>query len=121
MTLNLDVQADAVTNLYGVAFDLSYPSNLLRFDGVDEGPFLAAQGVSTELLSSASGGTLVIGATRLGNVAGVSGSGVLMTLRFTAVGTGNGTFDFSSNQAFNPAGNPLGGITWAGGSVRTQL
>jgi hypothetical protein len=120
-TLNLDVVADGVTNLYGVAFDLSYPANLLRFDGASEGPFLAATGLSTELLVDAAGGRLVVGATRLGAVGGAAGTGSLLTLRFTAVGSGTGTFAFSANQAFNPVGNPLGGITWAGGTVRTQL
>jgi hypothetical protein len=123
-TLVLEVMADQVTDLYGVAFDLSFPSNLLRFDGGDEGDFLsgpAGSGVGTSLQLTANGGVLVVGVTRLGDVPGRTGSGVLLTLRFTAIASGTGSFSFSANQAFDSDGDALGSVAWGGGSVRTQL
>ncbi|MCB1036380.1 MAG: hypothetical protein KDD47_21320 [Acidobacteria bacterium] len=122
-TLTLELRANNVEDLYGLAFDLSYPSALLRLDSATEGTWLSADGgVATSFLSNDStAGTLVVGLTRLGSVAGRTGSGTLLTLQFTAVGTGNGSLTFANNDYFDPNGVSVSGITWAGGSVQVQL
>lgn len=120
--LELEVRADAASDLYGLAFDLSYPSAQLRFDSFAEGNFLAGAGTSSSLQVVPSGdGRLVVGFTRLGASAGVSGSGVLLVLRFTAIGSGLGDLVFLRNRSFDPTGAQQSGVTWAGANVNVVL
>jgi hypothetical protein len=114
-TLILEVRAISVTDVYGVAFDLRYPSNLLQFVRATPGPMFEAGSVQA---AAAGEGNLVVGATRLGEVPGVTGSGTLLILEFTALTAGDGTFSFSRNSALDPDARPLPGVTWAAGSVR---
>lgn len=120
-TLVLELRANQVSDLYGLSFDLTYPSAQLRYDGAMEGGLLSAGGQPTSLLiSPIAPGTLVVGFSRLGAVAGAEGSGVLLTLRFTAVGAGTGVFGFARNSALDSSGASLP-LTWGGGSVLVVL
>jgi len=116
-TLVLEVRASQVTNLYGVAFDLSYPNAQLQFVRATAGPLLAGGAVQA---APAGTGSLVVGGTHLGNVPGANGSGVIMTLELTAVAAGSGSFAFSRNTALNPSGDPLAGVAWLAGSVQVN-
>ncbi len=120
--ITLELRAVNVEDLYGISFDLSYPASLLRLDANSEEDWLSAGGtVATSYLTNDSSGTLIVGLSRLGNVSGRTGSGSLLTLQFTAIGTGNGTFTFSNNEFFDRDGVPVSGISWAGGSAMVQL
>jgi len=114
-TLVLEVRASQVTDLYGVAFDLTYPSAQLQFVRATPGPLLSG-GAAQAAASGA--GTLVVGGTHLGNVAGASGSGVLLTLEFSAAAAGSGSFAFSRNTALDSTGSALTGVAWLAGSVQ---
>jgi len=114
-TLILEVRAISVTDVYGVAFDLRYPSNLLQFVRATPGALFEAGSAQA---AAAGEGNLVVGATRLGEVPGVTGSGTLLTLEFTALTAGDGTFSFARNSALDPDARPLQGVTWAAGTVR---
>jgi len=113
-TLVLEVRANTVTDLYGLAYDLAYPSGQLQFVRAVPGAFLANGSVQVVATSP---GNLVAGGSLLGPIDGVSGSGLLMSLEFTAVAAGGGPITFSRNSAVDSTGDPLAGITWAGGSV----
>lgn len=117
-TLILEVRANSVNDLYGVAFDLAYPSNLLQFVRATQGPLLAG---GTMQVASGTAGNLVVGLSNLGPVPGTSGSGVLMTLEFRAAGAGQGSFSFSRNVAVNSAGQSINGLSWGTGTVRVTL
>jgi hypothetical protein len=117
-TLLLTVNANGVTDLYGVAFDLRYPSNLFRYEGSPVADFLNNGAQTSFQVVETTPGTLVVGYTRLGAVAGATGSGTMITLRFTATAAGNGTFTFSDNSAFNSRGEPIPGLTWVAGRVQ---
>lgn len=114
-TLFLEVRASQVTDLYGVAFDLAYPSALLRFERATAGPLLGNNGSAQA--ATAAAGTLVVGGSHLGSVPGATGSGLVLTLEFSAVAAGNGTFAYSRNSAFNSTGDTITGIAWLAGSV----
>jgi hypothetical protein len=116
--LVLELFANQVSGVYGVAFDLRYPTNVLVFDSVREESFLSAGGSATTLqIAEAPAGNLVVGITRLGRVSGVDGSGVLLTLELRVVGNGSGTLSFTGNEVFDSAGDPMPGLTWGAGSV----
>ena len=113
-TLILEVRATSISDLYGVAFDLSYPATLLQHVRSTQGPMLAGG----TFQGSVTAGRLVMGLSNLGPVPGTSGSGVLMTFEFRAIGAGEGTFTFSKNQAVDSQGQAIAGLTWSAGTVR---
>jgi hypothetical protein len=112
--LLLEVRANQVQDLYGVAFDLTYPTAVLHYETRTQGTFLDGTFAVTE----APTGNLVVGVTRLGAVQGVSGSGVLLTLEFTPVASGSGSFSFSRNTALDSRGRALDGGNWVAGTVQ---
>lgn len=114
-TLILEVRANSVSNLYGVAFDLRYPSNLLQLVQASSGPFLGSPTLYSQ--PGATPGTVVVGLSKLGTAAGSSGSGVLMTLEFRSIAAGEGTFAFEQNTAVSPSGT-IDNFGWAAGTVR---
>jgi len=118
-TLVLSVEATSVTDLYGVAFDLVYPSAVLAFDDAVEGSFLDQSGSVDTTLQVAENpdGTLVVGLSRLGQVAGRTGTGSLLRFEFARRAAGSGDLRFEDNQAFNAAGAPIAGVQWSAGRV----
>jgi len=106
------------SDLFGVAFDLSYPTGQLTFAAADEGPFLAQGADVVSQVVEISPGRLVVGLSRLGQVPGVDGTGVLLILDFAVGANGSGDLTFSDNQAFDADGSVASGISWSGGTVR---
>jgi hypothetical protein len=120
-TLELEIRANSVQDLYGVAFDLEYPANLLRPQGSIATSFLNSDGTQISFISGLErDGLMVVGYTRLGPVAGVSGSGFLARIRFTAIATGSGSFRFARTSAFNSRGTAITDFTWSGGTVQVN-
>jgi hypothetical protein len=113
-TLVLELRANQVTDLYGVAFDLTYPATQLTFVRATAGALLNNGAVQA---AASSPGTLIVGGTHLGATPGSSGSGVVLTLEFTAPAAGSGSFAFARNSALNSTGGAIAGLTWLAGSV----
>ncbi len=113
-TLVLELRASQVTDLYGVAFNLTYPATQLQFVRATAGPLLNSGAVQATVSSP---GTLIVGGTHLGATPGASGSGVVMTLEFSAVAAGSGSFAFTRNSALDSTGAAISGLTWLAGSV----
>ena len=118
-SIELRVTAQTVSNLYGVAFDLDYPSSALRYVTSTAGDVLATNGVSLLLqVSETTPGHLVAGISRTGNVPGIaSATGVVLTIRFDAVAAGTGAIAFTRNRAYDQASIAISGVTWVGGSA----
>lgn len=121
--LVLELFAEEVADVYGVAFDLRYPTSVLEFDAIVEETFLGSDGAADTTLQIAESpaGNLIVGLTRLGPVGGATGSGVLLTLEFRVVSSGQGDLSFIGNEALDPEGNTLTGISWGAGRVRATL
>ncbi len=118
-TLILEIRANSVNDLYGVAFDLRYPSNLLQLVQTSAGPFLGSP--TLQSVPGSGSGLVVIGLSKLGAVSGNSGSGVLMTLEFRAIAAGQGAFSFEQNSAVNSTGQTISGFGWSAGTVQVTL
>lgn len=116
-TLVLEVRANSVRDLYGVAFDLTFPNQLLQFVSLQQGPFLQGATAQNGVLPD----RLVVGISRLGAVPGETGSGVLMTIQFRAIGSGQGSFTFTKNLAADSQGQAIPGLTWSAGTVQVTL
>ena len=113
-TLEVEIYAAGVQDLYGLGFELLFPSNLLRYEGLDDGVF-----PGLEARESAPG-QLLVGATHLGSVGGLNGSGTVAVVRFSAFANGSGSLDFSAQEAFDRFGDRLA-LNWVGGSVEVDL
>jgi hypothetical protein len=118
-TLVLQVVARGVADLYAVAFDLQYPTAQLRYRAAEEGDYLRTGGASTSMqVVEAAAGTLVVGVTRLGAVAGVAGGdGLLLRLTFDVLAAGSGDLRFADNAAFDSTGTIKSDVRWIAGSV----
>jgi hypothetical protein len=117
--LILEIRASSVTDLYGVAFDLRYPSGVLQLVQVSSGTFLG--NATLQSVPGTGTGLLIVGLSKLGAVSGASGSGVLMTLEFRAIATGQGTFTFEQNSAAGPSGQVIPNFGWSAGTVQVTL
>jgi len=90
----VSVLANDVTDLFGYQFDVLFDPSLFRVDGVAEGSFLSGANstfFSPGTIDNASGSVSFVFDTILGNVAGVSGSGLLATINLVALNTATGT------------------------------
>lgn len=118
-TLVLEIRASSVTDLYGVAFDLRYPSNILQLVQANSGTFLG--NATLQSVPGTGTGLVIVGLSKLGTVSGASGSGVLMTLEFRAIAAGEGSFSFEQNSAISSSGQTISGFGWSAGTVRVTL
>jgi hypothetical protein len=82
--VSIDVNVTGVSDLYGWEFKLNWTANILNSVNVTEGPFLKSDGNSTFFYYylNATAGQITVDCTRLGNILGVSGSGVLASIKF---------------------------------------
>jgi hypothetical protein len=118
--LNLEVRANSVTDLYGLAFNLKFPNTVLRYVGATQGPLLTGGSLQAAAGSGATAGTVIVGLSKLGATPGASGSGVLLTLQFQGTATGTGAFSFSNNTAIDSSAQPLS-FSWSAGTVTVTL
>ncbi len=120
--LVLEVRANEVEDLFGVAFDLIFPSGFLDWDAgaVDKGGFLESEGVRTSLVVEPDGpGRLIVGYSRLGDdEPGVAGSGLLLTLEFATTASGEDDLVFEREFAVDGAGVRRYDTTWLAGNLR---
>ena len=121
----VEVRANDVEDLYGVSFDLQYPSDLLtwRRGKYEEGTFLNSGGAETKILiDRRPAGNLVIGIARVGDAEGVSGSGLLLSLEFVNEAVvGTGVFSFSDNDLVDSFGGIQEGSQWLAGSIESKI
>ena len=121
--LQLELVATEVTNVHALDFVLTLPANVVRFESVRQGSFLAQNGVAPILFALQLPAPLdgvLISDNRPPGAAGVSGSGVVLTLEFEALANGSGRLDIEAPEAIDPQDRPLGGLTWIGGTVTVQ-
>ncbi|MDE2690540.1 MAG: cohesin domain-containing protein [Acidobacteriota bacterium] len=112
--LEIEVYAVGVDDLYGLSFELQFPADLLRYESPGRGVFPNVE------VTEATAGRLLVGATHLGPVAGLSGGGAVVVARFAAIANGTGRFDFNGEEALDSFGDPLA-LNWHGGTVAIDL
>lgn len=82
---------------------LSYDPAVLAVESVERGGFLGAEAESQVLADRSEAGRVVIGASRLGRVAGVDGAGTLLRITFRAVAEGETELTFTAAAARDSA------------------
>jgi len=106
----LDVFIEGAHDVGSVPFHLRYNPTVLRYlPPASEGPFLGSDGTQVVFLASdtGGGGEVVVGMSRLGGAAGVSGSGNLATFQFEALAPGDAGFAFTGASVKDPQAHAL--------------
>ena len=118
----LDVKVSQVDDLYGVSFNLEFPEAQLSWipGGTREGTHLSSKGSTDLIVEEGSPGVLLVGLSLLGDVAGSSGSGTLLSLEFEASSAGSGPITMTRHDAVNSTGDVMTQVQWIGGSVRVS-
>jgi len=118
----LQLRVNEISALYGLALDIIFPDSNLDFvsEDTEEGDFLFAGGnFETELNILEDDGRLIIGYSRLGDVSGRTGNGLLLRLYFRTTANGSSLFEIDNELAINTGGAPIN-ATWLGGTVQVQ-
>lgn len=96
----IDVHVADARGIKGVPFHLRYDARVLAFRAAEEGGFLASAGRDTAFLASLlDAGRIAVGASLLGPGEGASGSGLIATLVFEAIGVGPARLEFERASA----------------------
>jgi len=109
-----NVSVADVFNLYGYEFKLYYNSTVMNGTQVIEGSFLKSGGRTffrimnfTDHYDSTHGVVWIV-CSLLGNVSGISGSGVLATIKFKSVSVGDSVpLHFVDVELFDSSGSPI--------------
>jgi general secretion pathway protein D len=107
--VSVGITAANVTNLYSAPFVLVYDPAILDFEGAGEGPFLNNDGKPTSFQATKSqkNGQITVSLSRVGNVGGVNGAGMLASLTFKAKSQGSAKLGFSTVHFTDPGGRPM--------------
>lgn len=89
-TVTVDLQIDNVADLFSAPMRIKYDNKVLKLVEVQRGPFLAGDGQQVTFSDSKAEdiGAAIINMNRVAGAGGISGSGVLLTLKFQAIGQG---------------------------------
>lgn len=113
---NVNVNVSSVSDLYTAGFNLSFDSNVIRFDSITKGGFLGCGGAQTISSSTQGPGYVYFFVSRLADPAGCSGSGPLASVDFTALNPGSSGLDLSSVELVNSTPDHIA-VNIYGGSV----
>ncbi len=107
--VSVQIAIEAGDNVGHVPFHVRFNPRVLQFEAGDEGSFLRSDGAPTAFFAAptSDGATIVVGLSRLGQPAGVSGSGDLCTLHFIVVGPGDAGLAFARAKVKDPANRAL--------------
>ena len=115
--LLLRVEAAEVTDLYGLSFDLEFPKKRLRWKKNSKvaGSFLSEGDTAATFVidKQKPRGMLHVGASRLGDVPGVSGSGVIIDIGFVNRNkSGPRELTLSETVALDSNAEPIPDLVW---------
>lgn len=105
--VTLELRAAATRPLSHLPLTLAFDPALLAVERVEAGDYLGGAGEASVLSNASRPGTLVLGASRLGEVLGVTGEGVVARVSFRAVAPGIARIDFKASRALDAALKPL--------------
>jgi len=118
-TVALNVDISNLADLFSYQFDVDFNPSVLSAIGVAEGSFLPSGGSTFFIPGTIDnvGGTVAFNAdTLLGPGPGVNGSGVLLTVDFTTIGSGVSSVDLANLIFLDSTGAPIN-VSTSGGTV----
>jgi hypothetical protein len=113
------VDVSSVTDLFAYQFDITFDPSILSAVDITEGPFLATNGLTffiPGIIDNVAGTITFTSDSLLGALPGVTGSGSLATVSFSALAKGASQFDLSNVELLDSALADIA-FTTAGGNV----
>lgn len=104
-TFTINVNIDAVVDLFSYDVRIEWPNGLLQCLGATEGPFLTVN--PTIFLPKIYSDHIVVAATSMGAIPGVSGSGTLFTVNFLVLDAGKCTLDIYQSTLLDSTLTPI--------------
>jgi general secretion pathway protein D len=117
-TVEVRLEAAAARPVSHLPMVVEFDPALLSVVRVEAGDFLGGTGEAQVLADSSQPGRLVIGASRLGAVAGVDGSGTVATVTFRALAAGNAALRFARAAAEDAALAAVAPLAAEGATLR---
>lgn len=102
-SFKLDVFVKDARSLSGFSFEFVYQSTKLQIINITQGNFMNSDGALTHFYWSetSKGEISITGPSRIGNVKGISGEGLLFTMTFDCKKPGEALLDCSSSNVYN--------------------
>ena len=118
-TVYLDVMVAGVTNLHGASLKLDYNSTKVKWGGSHQVGTVLTGGLDESGLDAGIEGSVVIGVTGTGEVAG---EGVIVTVPFTVIAAGDSAITIDAarsalTDSTSPDPNVLNVSFWDGGTI----
>lgn len=98
-TFELQISADAREAISHLPMHLTYDHRVLLVEAVEPGPFLGGPDKAQVLVDFSRPGEIILGASRLGDIPAVRGTGAVATIRFRAHARGTTEVTFERAQA----------------------
>lgn len=98
-TFELQITAEVRQAISHLPMHLSYDPSVLTVEAVEPGIFLGGTDKAQVLADFSRPGKIVLGASRLGDLPAIDGTGTVATIRFKAVARGNSQVSFDRAQA----------------------
>jgi hypothetical protein len=109
-SFTVDVTVDSVFDLYAIQFDLTYDPAVIAANSVTEGDFLLLAGATVfdgGTIDNTDGNISLIFDTLSSAISGSSGTGVLATFSFTALGGGDSPLQLANLTALDSSFNDV--------------
>jgi hypothetical protein len=109
-TVDIDVLVRDVTDLFAYQFDIAFNPLVLSALSVSEGAFLSSGGATLfvgGVINSVAGTITFTANTLIGPVAGVTGTGNLATIQFSALSSGTSPISISNVLLLDSVGNDI--------------
>ena len=116
-TFEMRLMADAERPLSHLPLTLEFDPDLLSVEAVETGTFLGTPEEVQMMADSTRPGRLVIGASRLGEIPGVTGKGMVARVTLRALAAGAAAVSFRDSSALDPLLQPLSPFHAAGARV----
>ncbi len=108
--VEVELVAETTTPVSHLPVTLRFDPEVLEVRRVVPGGFLGAPDDARVLADDSRPGVLVLGASRLGEVAGVVGTGTVARIRFRTLAAGPGRLRIDSGRALGPDLEPVGPV-----------
>jgi general secretion pathway protein D len=105
--LTVAVEAAAERGVSHLPLTLTYDPAKLAFESAEAGDFLGGPGASQVMADASHPGTVVLGASRLGDAPAVTGDGTVARVTFRALAAGASRIAFDKPQALDTALRPV--------------
>lgn len=111
-TVTYNIAIDDIADLYSYQFSINYDARYLRALNVTEGAFLGTAGSTVSgVLGMDTGLIDFVYGSLLGPTPGASGSGLLASITFEAIGAGTSALSFADAIFLDSVGDDIAGLT----------